>query len=78
MENWMSVQGGGIHGHYSYLEIIGFPTTLTTSGQRSHHVGPSYSIKNDTTTLQTVFLATHIRQNNICKGCGRIGHKSDD
>ena len=32
--------GGDIHGIYCYLEIIESPTTLTTSGQRSHHFGP--------------------------------------
>ena len=40
--------GGDIHGIYSYLEIIGAPTTLTNSVQRSHNFSPSYSIKNDT------------------------------
>ena len=33
--------GGDIHGIYRYLEIIGAPTTLTTSGHRSHHFGSS-------------------------------------
>ena len=32
--------GGYIHGIYRYLEMIGAPTTLTTSGHRSHHFGP--------------------------------------
>ena len=32
--------GGNINGIYFYLEMIGYPTTLTTSGQRSHHFGP--------------------------------------
>ena len=32
--------GGNIHGLYFYLEIIETPTTLTTSGQQSHHFGP--------------------------------------
>ena len=40
--------GGDIHGIYRYLEIIGAPTTLTASGQRSHNFSPSYSINNDT------------------------------
>ena len=34
---------GDIHGIYCYLEIIGSPTPLTTSGQRFHHFGPSFS-----------------------------------
>ena len=29
--------GGDIHGIYCYLEIIGSPTTLTSSGKSSHH-----------------------------------------
>ena len=45
---------GDIHGLYCYLEMIGDPTTLTTSSQRSHHFGPSSSINNDTETLQSV------------------------
>ena len=43
--------GGDIHGIYSYLEIIGAPTTLTTSGQHYHHFGHSYSSNNDAATL---------------------------
>ena len=35
--------GGEIHGIYRDLEMIGAPTTLTTSGQRYHHFGPSSS-----------------------------------
>ena len=34
-------EGLDIHGIYSYLEIIGAPTALTTSGHRSHHFGSS-------------------------------------
>ena len=30
-------KGGDIHGIYRYLETIGAPTTLTTSGQSSHN-----------------------------------------
>ena len=30
-------KGGDINGICRYLEIIGTPTTLTTSGQRYHH-----------------------------------------
>ena len=33
-------KGGDIHGIYWYLEMIGDPTTLTTSVQRSHHFSP--------------------------------------
>ena len=34
--------GGNIHGIYSCLEIIGYPITLTTSGQIPHHFGTSH------------------------------------
>ena len=44
--------GGNIHGLCHYLEMIGDQTTFTTSGQNSHHFGPSYSTNNDTATLQ--------------------------
>ena len=57
--------------------MIGSPATLTTSGQRYHHFGPLYSINNDTEYLQTVIAALRIRQNSVCKCCGRIGHKAD-
>ena len=53
--------GGNINGIYRYLEIIGYPTTLTTSGKRSHHFGTSYAINNDTSTLQTVIADLRIR-----------------
>ena len=69
--------GGDIHGIYSYLESIGSPTTLTTSGQRSHNFGPSYSSNNDAATLQPVIVALRMRQKSICECCGRIGHKAD-
>ena len=49
--------GGDIHGIYRYLEMIGAPTTLTTSGHRSHHFGSSSSRNNDATTLQPVIAA---------------------
>ena len=39
---------GDIHGIYRYIEMIISPTILTTSGQRSHHFGPSSSTNNDT------------------------------
>ena len=37
---------GYIHGIWRYLEMIGAPKTLTTSGQRSHHFDPSSSSNN--------------------------------
>ena len=46
--------GGNINGIYRYLEMIGDPTTFTTTGQRYHHFGPSYYINNDTVSLQPV------------------------
>ena len=48
---------GNIHGLYCYLEIIGAPTTLTTSGQRSHNFGSSYSNNNYSAYLQPVIAA---------------------
>ena len=33
-------KGGKIHWIYSYLEIIGAPTTLPTSGQCYNNLGP--------------------------------------
>ena len=50
---------------YHYLEIIGAPTTLTTSSQSSHHFGPSYYTKNYTKYLQTVIAALLKRQKSI-------------
>ena len=69
--------GGYIHGIYRYLVIIGSPTTLTTSGQSSHHFVPTYSRKNDAATIHTVIVALRMRQKSICECCGRIGHKAD-
>ena len=43
--------GRDIHGIYRYLDMIGAPTTLNTSGQRSHHFGPSSSSNNYASTL---------------------------
>ena len=71
------IQIGNIHGINRYLEIIGAPTTLTTSGQQSHHFGPSSSTKNDTASIQSVITALRMRQKSICKFCGIIGHKAD-
>ena len=69
--------GGDIHGIYYYLDMIVAPTTLTTSGQRSHHFCPSYSSNNDAETLHPVIAALCMRQKIICEFCGRIGHKAD-
>ena len=62
-------EGGDIHGIYRYLEMIGAPTTLTTSGQRSHHFGHSSFSKNDEATLQPFIAALHMRQKIICEFC---------
>ena len=69
-------EGGDIHGIYRYLEMIGAPTKLTTSGHCSHHFGSSSSSNNDATTLQPVIEALRMRQEIICECCGRIGHKA--
>ena len=57
--------------------MIGAPTTLTNSIQPSHHCGPSYSINNDTASLQPVIAAFCTRQRIIFECCGSIGHKAD-
>ena len=69
--------GVNIHGLYHYLEIIGSPMTLNTSGQCSCNFGPSYSIKNDTSTIQPVIADLCMRQKIICGFYGIIGHKAD-
>ena len=69
--------GRDIHGIYRYLEIIESPTTLTTSGQRFHHFGPSYSSNNHAETLLPVIAALLMRQKSICECCVIIVHKSD-
>ena len=53
--------GENIHGIYRYLEIIGDPTTLTTSGKRSNNFGPSNSINNDTAYLHIYIIALRMR-----------------
>ena len=58
-----------IHVLYFYLEIIGSPTTLTTSVQRSHNFGPSSSTNNDIATLKLVIEALCVLQNIICIFC---------
>ena len=72
-----SCRGGKIHGIYLYLEMIGEPTTLTTSGQLSRHFSPSSSITNDTEYLQPVIADLRKRQKSICEFCISIGHKYD-
>ena len=69
--------GGDINWIYCYLDIIGAPTILTTSGQHYHHTSPSSSINNDTTSIQTVIAVLCTIHKRICEWCGRIGHKSD-
>ena len=69
--------GVDIKGIYRYMQIIGDPTILTTSGQRSYNFGPSYSSKNYAATLQPVIEALRMRQKSICECCGRIAHKAD-
>ena len=54
-------EGKDIHGIYRYLDIIGALTTLTTSGQRYHHFGPSSYSNNDATTLRPVIAAICMR-----------------
>ena len=51
--------GGGIRGIYRYLEMIGDPTTLTTSSKRSHIFGPSSSSKNHLSLPVDCFLCCH-------------------
>ena len=53
--------GLNIHVLYRYLEMIGSPTKLNTSGQRSHNFGPSYSINNYTKYLQKFIEDLHMR-----------------
>ena len=53
--------GGNISGIYHYLDMIGAPTILTTTGQRYHHFIPSSFIINDTTSLQPVIAALRTR-----------------
>ena len=68
--------GVNIHGIYRYLEMIGPPSTLTTSGQSSNNFGPSSSTNNDTATLHTVIEFLCIIHQIIYECCGRIGHKA--
>ena len=68
---------GNIYGIYCYLEIIGYLTTLTTSGQRSQYFGPSSSTNNYKATTQPVIEAIRVQKNWIYEFCGRIGNKDD-
>ena len=56
---------GYIPGIYHNLDMIGALTTFTTSGQHSHNVCPSYSINNDTASIQPVIADLRMRQKNI-------------
>ena len=53
--------GGNIHGIYHYIYIIGEPNNLNYSIDRSHTFGTSYSIKNDTSSLQPLSVALRVR-----------------
>ena len=76
-EKYAVYTGWDIHGIYRYLDTIGAPTLLNTSGQSSHHFIPSYYINTDTASLQPVIVALQTIHKSICECCGRIGHKSD-
>ena len=56
---------GTINGIYRHIKMIGSPTKLTTSCQRSHHFVTLYSIKNDTAYLHPVIAAIRMRQKSI-------------
>ena len=51
--------GGNIHRIYRYLDMIGAPTTLTTSGQCSHNFGPSSSTKKDNKNPDSYLRSPH-------------------
>ena len=69
--------GGNIHGIFRYLEMIGSPTTLTTSGQRSYYFGPQSSINNDKLYIQESIASIPMIQKSVCECCGINGHKDD-
>ena len=52
--------GENNRGIYHNLEMIVSLTTFTTSGQRYHHFGPSYSTNNDTATPMPVIASLRI------------------
>ena len=64
-EKYAVYTGVNINGIYNYLGIIGSQTTLITSGQLSHNFDTSYSIKNDTPSIQTVIADLRTRQKSI-------------
>ena len=53
--------GGNIHGIYSYLDIIGASTTLTTSVHYAHNFGTLSSINNDTESIHPVVTDLRMR-----------------
>ena len=57
--------------------MIGSPTTLTTSCQRSNNFGPSSSTNNDAATLKPVIEALSVLKKSIQKCCEIIGNKAD-
>ena len=61
--NWKSAvyTGGDINEIYRYLEMIGAPTTLTTSVQHSRNFFTSYSINNDAASLQPAIESLRMR-----------------
>ena len=70
-------KGGDIHVIYRYLDIIGAPTTMNNSGQRSHNLSPSFSSNKYAENLHPAIAALRMKQKSICECCGRIGHKDD-
>ena len=60
-----------------YLDIIGDPTTLTTSGQHSHHFVHSSSVNNDTSSIHTVIAALCMIQKSIFHAFPSTGQKAD-
>ena len=69
--------GGGIHGLYHYLEIIGSTSNLTSSDHIYSYFGTTSSTNNDIANLRPVVSDLHVWQNIVCELCGRIGHKDD-
>ena len=65
--NWKSAvyTGVNIHVLYHYLDNIVDQTTLTISGQLSHHFGPLSYTNIDIETLHPIIVALRMRQKNI-------------
>ena len=59
--NFAVYTGGNTRGIYCYIDIIGGPKTLTTSGQRSHSFGPSYDFSKDIKYIQPVIADLRMR-----------------